>query len=356
MSWFIDYCKVAERSDQLTHKSNHVELLACGLFGEAGSLLSELKKERRESEAYPSYRNRLTEELGDLLWYLARMLKLLAPDDLPNELTITKLKAKHRDNVLAVAFSLGSAAGGVLDDVYREPLNPPVEKLRAIWNDLLQIVRLLGIDIEEVAHKNIEKIQNRWPDKRNFVSFFDDEFGEEEQLPRNLIVEFRNTNIGNKEMILLRCNGLNFGDRLTDNIDDADFYRFHDIFHFAYVVFLGWSPVTRHLLRCKRKSDAKIDENQDGARARIVEEAISAIVFSRAKEMNYYKDIDTIDYDLLKIIQRIVSGYEVANVPLWQWEIAILQGYRVFRLLQRNNGGTVCFDMLSRDFSYMEPT
>ena len=49
MSWLIDYSDAAERTDQLVSRSNHVELLACGLFGEAGSLLTELKKEKRES-------------------------------------------------------------------------------------------------------------------------------------------------------------------------------------------------------------------------------------------------------------------------------------------------------------------
>ena len=51
------------------------------------------------------------------------------------------------------------------------------------------------------------------------------------------------------------------------NIADADGYRYHDIFHIANAVFLGWSPVVRALLRCKRKSQPHIDENEDGARA-----------------------------------------------------------------------------------------
>ena len=67
--------------------------------------------------------------------------------------------------------------------------------------------------------------------------------------------------------MILRCNGVNFGDRLTDNIEDPDWYRYHDIFHFAYMVHLAWSPVIRALLHCKRKSQPKIDEAQDGARA-----------------------------------------------------------------------------------------
>ena len=62
MLWFIDYCNDAEKTDQLTGHPDHVALLAAGLFGETGSILAELKKTKRETEAYPFYRDRLMEE------------------------------------------------------------------------------------------------------------------------------------------------------------------------------------------------------------------------------------------------------------------------------------------------------
>ena len=287
-----------------------------------------------------------------MLWYLARLLKILAPQEWVNSICSRRPKVPKSEDVLAAAFSLGGAAGRVLETIQKKTNNEAVEQLRGIWDSLVEIVDMLDLEIREIAEGNINKILDRWPDEKGLAPFFDDEFAEEEQLPRKLMVEFRRTTIGEKELILLRCNELNFGDRLTDNIDDPDFYRFHDVFHFAYVVFLGWSPVTRHLLRCKRKSDRMLDENQDGARARIVEEAISAIVFSRAKEMKFYERIDKVDYDLLKTIKGISRGYEVERIPLWQWETAILQGYRVFRQLRDNNGGKVSVDMLNRELSF----
>lgn len=60
-------------------------------------------------------------------------------------------------------------------------------------------------------------------------------------------------------------------------------YRFHDVFHLAYAAVLGWSPVLRALLKCKRKSHPWLDENQDGARAILIEEGISTFVFNHAK-------------------------------------------------------------------------
>src|SRR6201995_3337677 len=42
-----------------------------GLFGEAGSLLSEVKKKHRDSRSYLGYEQSVIEEMGDVLWYLA---------------------------------------------------------------------------------------------------------------------------------------------------------------------------------------------------------------------------------------------------------------------------------------------
>ena len=85
-----------------------------------------------------------------------------------------------------------------------------------------------------------------------------------------------------------RCNGLFIGDRLTDNIMMPDDYRFHDAFHYAYAAILGWSPVTRALFRCKRKSEARVDEGEDGARAVLIEEGVATVVFGQAKLLDFF--------------------------------------------------------------------
>ena len=48
-----------------------VEFPLLGLFGEVGSLLSEVKKKQRDQVAYIGYEVAVEEELGDVLWYLA---------------------------------------------------------------------------------------------------------------------------------------------------------------------------------------------------------------------------------------------------------------------------------------------
>ncbi|WP_423959099.1 hypothetical protein [Candidatus Binatus sp.] len=46
-----------------------------------------------------------------------------------------------------------------------------------------------------------------------------------------------------------------------------DHYRYHDVLHLGHLVFLGWPPSIRSLLRRKRKSDLMVDDNEDGLRA-----------------------------------------------------------------------------------------
>ena len=185
------------------------------------------------------------------------------------------------------------------------------------------------------------------------MDFFDDHLEEEEQLPRKMEIEFRDQ--ADKKSVVLRSRGLNFGDRLTDNVRDEDGYRYHDVFHFAYAVYLGWSPVTRKLLRLKRKSDPKVDEGEDGARAGIVEEAVSAIAFSRAKKLKYFEGIHKLDYDLLKMVSEFVEDFEVKKAPLWQWEVAILEGFKHFRELRKNGGGIIILELHARKMTYYPP-
>ena len=356
MSWLTDYSKDAERTDRLSGRPDHGTLLAAGLFGECGSVLAELKKIERETGAYPSDRNRLTEEIGDVLWYFVRLVSVLASSELRklDDLEGSALRPSGAD-AMTEALVLGGAAGALLSGLKQKSDNGSTLLLASIWRALQRVAYASRIELHEAAERNVQKTQSRWPPVREFVPLFDNDVDEEEQLPRTLDVEFREFDRSGRQVVILRCNGLNLGDRLTDNIDHPDFYRFHDVFHFAHAVYLGWSPVLRALLNCKRKSNPRVDENQDGARARIIEEAVSAIVFSRAKETCFYDGIDHVDYDLLKTISEFVRGFEVQKVPLWQWEAAILNGYRVFRNLRNNRSGMVTLDLISRNLLYVAP-
>lgn len=356
MAWLAEFSASARGTDNFRDRDPavHRALLAAGLAGEAGSILAEFKKEKRERDAYPAYRKKMIEEIGDFLWYFARLVDMICPD-LVAELESVKATPTARD--LPIFLDLGAAVGDLLAVVSTPGPDGERERLLRLWVVFRSLASSVDVDLPRAAELNLTKTARRWPDKRDYHPLFDGNEKEEEQLPRHLTIEFRERKDPPRKVVYLRCNGLNFGDRLSDNVEGQDDgYRFHDIFHFAYAVHVGWSPVMRQLLKVKRKSKEPKDEGQDGARALIVEEAVSAIIFSRAKHMNLFDGVDHVDYDLLKTIEEFVRDFEVAEVPLWQWERAILEGFAMFRLLKHNGGGTVILNLPDHKLEYRAPT
>jgi hypothetical protein len=208
------------------------------------------------------------------------------------------------------------------------------------------------ISLNLAAHNNLAKIDSRWPKKRKFSKLFDIKRHENEQLPRRIVMYFEERKTKGKVYVFQSCRGINIGDRLTDNKLEQDDYRFHDVFHLAYAAILGWSPVMRALFRVKRKSTPSIDENEDGARPILIEEGIATWIFNHGLENKDFRYTNRLDYPLLKAIRTFVSGYEVEDCPLWEWELAILEGFKVFRMLKKYRRGWVIADLHRRSIEY----
>lgn len=186
---------------------------------------------------------------------------------------------------------------------------------------------------------------------RNTI-YFDEGFDKMEQLPREFSVKFDSIKVGKKDKTRVSINGIQIGDFIDDNSLERDYYRFHDIFHYSFSAFLGWSPCTRAMMKRKRKSDPLVDEIEDGARATITEEAISLAIFSGAKRNNFYKDVKRLSPSLLNLIKEMTQPFEVHVKTKKEWENAILKGYSLFRLLIENNGGNIHFDMSNQSATY----
>ena len=243
---------------------------------------------------------------------------------------------------------MGEAAAALL------PIRRHDEHARASLHNFvdqyLQAARTARIPFGQIVRKNLEKARGRFlePDYTTLPTF-DSSFPEEEQLHNFFEIQITQRKSG---QCYLRWNGVFIGDPLTDNILDPDGYRFHDVFHFAHAAILHWSPTFRALIKQKRKSDPSYDEAQDGGRAIVVEEGLTAWIFSCAKDLNFFKGHDGLSFDLLKTVHQFVRGYEVEACPLKLWEHAILEGYGVFRKIRDNNGGIVVGDRNARPITY----
>jgi hypothetical protein len=273
---------------------------------------------------------------------------LIAANDLiesPLSHVATPIAAPELD---AALLQLGEAAAGLLE--LRSSKGDASSRLTTFADRYLQALKAARVTFAEVVRKNLMKTVGRFlpPDYANLPDF-DRDFKPEEQLPRHFEITIDQRSSGRS---YLRMNGVFIGDPLTDNILDPDGYRFHDVFHFAHAAILHWSPTFRALIKHKRKSNPKVDDAQDGGRAVVVEEGLSAWIFARSKELNYFEGQKRLSFGLLKTIQQFVAGYEVEACPLSLWEIAILRGYEVFRQVKSNLGGTIVCDRLTRSVEY----
>jgi len=341
-----------------------------GIFGEVGSVMSASKKLHREKNAFAAgYMYDVEEELGDTLWYVAalcRRLKISISDlfrevlesggctfefmanadpDYPVAKVVNIDDHATLDSVL---LKLGEHSAHLLR-IDRDPAKVKLLLLDFIWV-YIEALQASRVSFTAVLSGNIGKARGRFlTPAADELPDFDAAFPIEEQLPRTFEIEIAQRPNGRS---YLRWNGVFIGDPLSDNIADPDGYRFHDVFHLANAAILHWSPTFRGLIKHKRKSDPKVDEAQDGGRASVIDEGLSAYIFSYAKDLNFFEGQSSISFDLLKAVRNFIRGYEVEQCPLSLWEKAILKGYDVFRQMRVHNGGVVIGSRDERTLHY----
>ncbi len=361
-----EYERIVENTDQFLKEDLKPILL--GLFGEVGSIMSASKKYHREKKTYVGYKEAVEEEFGDAIWYFTALCQRM-------NIKISDIFKLCADGSCTISISANDQENAPLSQVITfgsiEKLDEPLLRLGSIAAQLLRIeecpsevnenlvdfarvylqaMQSTELSFAQVLKRNVKKVSGRFlklaPES---LLDFDADFPEEEQLPRNFEIHITQRKSG---QCYLSWNGVFIGAPLTDNIKNPDGYRFHDVFHFAHAAILHWSPAFRALIKQKRKSDPVFDESQDGGRAIVVEEGLTAWLYSYSKGLNYFEDNNSVSFDALKTIQTFVHGYEVERCPLKLWENAILQGYAVFRKVRANNGGVVVGDREKRTLSY----
>ena len=201
-----------------------------------------------------------------------------------------------------------------------------------------------GLTLGEVADFNLAKTGRRWGRVgvgHGAKKLFDENFPTAEQLPRQMDIDIT----GDSGIAITTVDGAQYGHPLTDNRYEDDGYRFHDICHLSYASILGWSPTLRALLRRKRKSAPKVDEVEDGGRAIVIEEGISAMVFSYAERRKFLEGAEGLNYDLLRTIKDMTSHLEVSTRTEGDWERAIMKGFDIWRQVKARGKGKIHVDL-----------
>lgn len=228
-----------------------------------------------------------------------------------------------------------------------------------VWH-LAALATLSGLGLGGIVEANRKKVTRRYG-RRQPTPLPDDECLQHEQFPRKLQVSFVSVAKGRSRMYF---GTRQLGNELTDNSDEEDGYRFHDVMHLAILAKLGWSPVLRKLMGRKRKSDPKADEVQDGARAQIVEELIVKFIHSEGTALleglekrtshQMFANRDLISFRFLSQLPRLASGLDAERNQFWEWEEAILEGSKLFHQLRITGQGTVSIDLEKRTIAFQE--
>ena len=346
------YIDRVKHTDKLSKKDLRPVLF--GLFGEVGEIMSTTKKYHREKKAFARHKRAVREEFGDALWYFTTLCRRigLSIEDIFSDKNFG-VGVKRNRYLNGALVDLGKATASLMQISPKMKMVKDEDKklLRQFAGYFLQALQFSGISPARMVLFNLKKVESRFLDLscKSKLPTFDNNFDSVERLPDKFKIKIIER--ANKQ-IYLQWNNVVIGDLLTDNSCNSDGYRFHDVFHFAYAAILHWSPVTRALIKHKRKSDPAIDEVQDGGRAIVVEEGLTAWVFSRAKELDFYEGQESVSFDTLKTIGEFVRGYEVAKCPLKLWEKAIIEGYKVFRKVRDNEGGIIIGNRKERTIRY----
>jgi NTP pyrophosphatase (non-canonical NTP hydrolase) len=289
---FNAYQDTAKATIQKTNSEDKLSEIVpyLGIIGEIGSVVTQLKIKFRDGDAYVAFKEKLSEELGDVLWYLST---IATQNDLELEDVAAQNLSKIHDRFL-------------VDDIS--------------------------------AYKDFD---TSYPKGERFPDEFEVEFRSYKEDGKN------------KLQIIDKRDETPIGDPLTDNTYEDDGYRFHDIFHYGYLAVLGWSPVLRKLLKKKRKSDPSIDENEDGARSQITEELVSLFIYHHALDHDLLKYSKSVDSGIIKKVKNLVMKTEVNECSGKQWEKAILNSYQIYNLLRENNGGRVMVSRKNRSLIYL---
>ena len=297
-----EYLERAAATDNLGNDEHAIQVALFGVAGEAGSVVSEAKKWLRGGQTLPGLSDRVSEELGDLLWYVALTARRMGLD---------------------------------LNDIAEQNL----EKTAALWTS--RMPPLAAYD--DHPHESQKLLRHMT------VEFAEDRSAEMPVVRMIPLGELAERVARHKQ----RKQSLDqVGDALDDNSAVDDGYRYHDVIHLGHAAVLGWSPVMRSLMGAKRKDVDGCDRVEDGARAIAIEEGMAAFVFNYLEPSGFAAD--AIDWDLFKHVRRTVRGLEVADQPMVAWRSAYTQTFEILKRLRATAGGVVECDLDSRELRLLQ--
>ncbi len=296
-----EYQELAEETEQHTEAKHFTDELSVsqmisllGLVGEVGSLMAEFKKRLRDREAHAHFRDRLAEELGDILWYLASVASKagLSLEDIAIR-NLDKTRDRWRPPVRHYLY----------DDEFPEGQRLPRKfAYRFAHKPIDGRMKLCMHDLEDSSQTGNPLTDN---------SYEDDGYRYHDAMHLTFAAMLGWSPVYRK---LLRSRG---------KIENRR---------------IGTSEAAQ-----------RQEDTEDGGRAQVIEEAIVAVGYVYNAQ---HPNAKTLDWTLLRHIKQLTSGVEVHSRSEGEWERVLLRGFEIWSQLRQNQGGIVRGDLDAGEIAY----
>lgn len=151
---------------------SHMQNGCLGLIGETGEIVDIIKKYKFQSGENPPFpKEKMIDEMGDVLWYCAEtatgmVLKLedivLHEGDYDRFSVLAYLSGESIETT-AIMLSIMATDAYIAFFIDRD-FDRGIFRVRDIYNGLKHICKLIDTTIEHIAEMNISKLKKRYPD------------------------------------------------------------------------------------------------------------------------------------------------------------------------------------------------
>jgi NTP pyrophosphatase (non-canonical NTP hydrolase) len=256
-----------------------------GLVGEVGSLLGEYKKLLRDGASHRNFNDEVSEELGDILWYVANV---------------------------ATKYGLS------MEQIARRNL----VKTRERWAE--QPIRLLPDEVD--------------PPEERFPRSFKYELKLDGQTGRVVMRDLMNA--------ITLGDALSDNAYEDNGYRWHDVMHLCLASRLGWSPVLRKMLRSKQIIR--KRSRPMVDDVEDGGRAQVVDEAVVACAYAYASRNGFLATVDSIDWTLLKQIKGLTVGLEVEAVTAKEWNDALIAGFVAWHTIQNQGGGTLVGDLTAR--------
>ena len=106
----------------------------------------------------------------------------------------------------------------------------------------------------------------------------------------------------------------------------------------------------------RRLSARRTAAIQDGRRAIDTEERVIALLFNYARRRDFLRHDTGVNPMTVRTVREMTGELEVSRRTRWDWEYAILDGYRCWRQVLEWRGGDITLDLKQRLMDVFPPS